>query len=464
MVLVSSLLTDPELYVRSQNILKPSYFCKQLQPVVKLMIEHSQQYNGLPSYELIKANTGVDITPQKEVTDATKNWTMDTCESFCRHMALQEAILTSAEYLENGFYGDVELIIKEAILVGLQRDLGLNYYEDPKTRLSLLLDENGSISSGWKSLDKLIFNISRGELLLFSAESGHGKSVVLQNLAVNWSLQGGHCIYFTFELQEGLVAKRIDSMLANIPNSDIFKNIDRVDETIRNIGLKSGNIHIKYMRPGTNVNDLKAYLKEYQIQTGIKPNFLLVDYLDLMGANSKSMDQSNTFQKDKAVSEELRGLSMEGGYVTASACQINRQGYGETVAGAQHISGGISKIFTADLSVTINNTAAGRERGEIVFNIMKTRNSGSTGKSLVLNFDVNTLRITDMITADSVYEHKEQLKHSIETKTQASYEKNEQLMIGNDSETVYNSKTGEVIEDNCVSPALRRILEKSKGR
>lgn len=254
-------------------------------------------------------------------------------------------------------------------------------------------------------------------------------------------------------------------MLANIPNVDIFKNIDRVDETIRNIGAKSGNIHIKYMRPGTNVNDLKAYLKEYQIQTGIKPNFLLVDYLDLMGANSKSMDQSNTFQKDKAVSEELRGLSMEDGYVTASACQINRQGYGETTAGAQHISGGISKIFTADLSITISNTAASRERGEIVFNIMKTRNSGSTGKALTLNFDVNTLRITDMLTEIDAFKERDQLKQTIIKKrdndcNQTSFDQTPFAITDN---TIHDATTGEIIEEKQqLSPALLKLLKKSQ--
>ena len=36
------------------------------------------------------------------------------------------------------------------------------------------------------------------------------------------------------------------------------------------------------MSSGATVNDLRSYLKEYEVQTGVKPDCICVDYLDLL--------------------------------------------------------------------------------------------------------------------------------------------------------------------------------------
>ena len=60
---------------------------------------------------------------------------MDEFETFCRHKALEKAILDSTDLLEQKDYGSVEAMIKEASPVGLVSDFGLDYYENPKERL-----------------------------------------------------------------------------------------------------------------------------------------------------------------------------------------------------------------------------------------------------------------------------------------------------------------------------------------
>ena len=130
----------------------------------------------------------------------------------------------------------------------------------------------------------------------------------LQNLAVNWALAGLNVCYISFELSEQLTAMRLDAMVTGMATRDIFKNLEDVEMKVKVQGKKAGRIQIKYMPSGKNANDIRSYLKEYEIKTGKKIDVLLVDYLDLMHPIATKISAENLFVKDKYVSEELRNL------------------------------------------------------------------------------------------------------------------------------------------------------------
>ena len=299
--------------------------------------------------------------------------------------------------LEKGDYGQVEDKIKNAVRIGLTKDLGTDYFLDPKARLLSLKDNNGTVSTGWTALDhKLYGGFNKGELNIFAGQSGAGKSLFLQNIALNWSNVGMNVIYFTFELSEELSSMRVDSMSTGVAANEIFKKIDDIDLMVRMQGQKSGKFQLKYISSGATVNDLRSYLKEYEVQTGVKPDCICVDYLDLLMPISKRVSPSDLFIKDKYVSEELRNLAVEHQIVLATASQLNRASVEETEFDHSHIAGGLSKIQTADNVIGIQTSRAMRERGRYLIQLMKTRSSGGVGTKINLAFNIDTLRITDL--------------------------------------------------------------------
>ena len=391
--------TDPELFVRVKNIVKVEYFSRKLANVAKFMLEHSEEYNALPTIEQIQATCGVELK-KVDIDERHKNWFFDEFETFCRHKALELAIIQSADLLEKGDYGQVEDKIKHAVRIGLTKDLGTNYFIDPKARLLALKDNNGTVSTGWSALDhKLYGGFNKGELNIFAGQSGAGKSLFLQNLALNWANVGMNVIYFTFELSEELSSMRVDSMSTGVASNEIFKKIDDIDLMVRMQGQKSGKFQLKYMSSGATVNDLRSYLKEYEVQTGTKPDCICVDYLDLLMPISKRVSPSDLFIKDKYVSEELRNLAVEQQIVLVTASQLNRASVEETEFDHSHIAGGLSKIQTADNVVGIQTSRAMRERGRYMIQLMKTRSSGGVGTKINLAFNIDTLRITDLTEA-----------------------------------------------------------------
>ena len=389
-------LSDAETFIRCQNIFDPENFDQRLQNTAEFINKYVDEYKVMPEASIVNASCGIELAPV-QLPKENYDWLMDEFETFSRHKGLERAIVKSADLLEKGDYGPVEKLVKDAIQISLNKDMGTNYFEDPRARLERLKSNNGQISTGWPSVDKKLYGgFNRGELNIFAAASGGGKSLFLANLGVNWALMGLNVIYLTFELSENLVSMRLDSMTTGIGTREIFKQIDDVELKVKMLEKRSGHMQIKYMPSGKNVNDLRAYLKEYQVKTGLKPDVLLIDYLDLMMPLSVKVSPSDLFVKDKYVSEELRNLAMETQCITVTASQLNRSAVEEIEFDHSHISGGLSKIQTADNVIGIFTSRAMKERGRYQIQFMKTRSSSGVGQKVDLEFNVDTLRISDL--------------------------------------------------------------------
>lgn len=537
------MLTDAETFVRCQSIFDHELFDSKLQKVAEFMHEFVNKHNTLPTFEMVNASTNSTLENPGPLQESHYDWLLSEFETFSRHRALEKAILKSADLLEKSEYGTVEQLIKEAVQIGLQKDLGTNYWIDPRKRLEDIKNTNGQTSTGWVTLDKLLYGgMSRGELEIFAGSSGcvtgdtlvdviripydapysmeqaiefvdcesvpieslatskdqyfvsspdgfvrvtdciqktkndmrmitfstgeiisvshdhlfqltdntwiyaknlninnsiihkngvtqvmkivsytkqttvydlsvdhhnhryythgicshnSGKSLFLANLGVNWVMNNLNVLYITCELSENLVSMRIDSMLTGIGTRDIFKRLDDIEMKITLLGKQAGAFQIKYMPSGSTINHIRSYLKEYEAKHNKKMDVIIVDYLDLIDPATKKISSENLFIKDKYVSEELRNLAMETNTILVTASQLNRSGIDEIEYDHSNISGGLSKINTADNVFGIFTSRAMRERGEYQLQLMKTRSSSGVGAKVNFDFNIETLRITD---------------------------------------------------------------------
>lgn len=395
------LISDKELYVRVQSLVVPTYFNNKLRPTVEFINEHADEYNSMPTIDQIKAKTEIGLELDAEVTARHKEWFLDEFQDFAKFKALEQAILASADDIEKGEYFSVEKRIKEASSVGLAKNLGTDYFANPKARLQKLKDNNGQVSTGWTSIDKKLFGgFNKGELSIFAGTSGAGKSLFLQNLALNWVQAGLNVVYITLELSEELVAMRIDSMATGINSRSLFKSLDDVDLKVRMMKKTSGNLQIVYLPSGVNTGQIKAFLKELEIQHGKQVQAILIDYLDLMMPNDKRVSPSDLFVKDKYVAEELRNLAVDLDTLLITASQLNRTAVEEIEFDHSHIAGGLSKIQTADNVIGIFTSAPMRERGRYQVQFMKTRSSSGVGQRVDLEFNLESLRIKDLSDED----------------------------------------------------------------
>jgi KaiC/GvpD/RAD55 family RecA-like ATPase len=390
------MLEDAQGYVRVQNIYNPENFDKSLRPVAAFIKEHGDKYKTLPDRAQIAATTGIKLQPVPELNEGHFEWFMNEFESFTRRQELERAILKAADLLEKGDYDPVEKLIKDAVQISLTKDMGTDYFADPAARINNYFNSGGQVSTGWPQMDRLLYGgFSRGELNIFAGGSGSGKSLVMMNIALNWLQQGLSGVYVTLELSEDLTSLRTDAMLTNMSTKDIRRDIGTTELKVKMMGKKSGNYQVKGLPAQSNINDIRSYLKEYQIQTSKRVDFVMIDYLDLLMPISVKVNPNDQFIKDKYVSEELRNLAKELQILMVTASQLNRSAVEEVEFDHSHIAGGISKINTADNVFGIFTSRSMKERGKYQIQCMKSRSSTGVGQKIDLEYNIETMRITD---------------------------------------------------------------------
>ena len=420
------MLEDAASYVRVQNIFNAQNFDKSLRPAAEFIQEHSDKYKTMPERTQIQATTGVRLESVPDLNEGHFDWFMSEFESFTRRQELERAILKSADLLEKGEFEPVEKLIKDAVQISLTKDLGTDFWVDPQGMFARYFDAGGQVSTGWPQMDKLLYGgFSRGELNIFAGGSGSGKSLVMMNIALNWVQQGLHGVYITLELSEELTGLRTAAMLTNMSTKEIRKDQETAALKIKMVGKKAGSYQVKAMPAQSNINDIRAYLKEYQIKTERRVDFIMVDYLDLLMPVSAKVSPNDLFVKDKYVSEELRNLAKELSMLMVTASQLNRSAVEEIEFDHSHISGGISKINTADNVFGIFTSRAMKERGKYQIQCMKSRSSTGVGQKIDLEYNIETMRITDLAEDDRQQDFKKRtpsIYESIKAKSQITTE------------------------------------------
>ncbi len=407
--LLELILSSNSIFSRVRPILKPEYFENRLAKSVKYITDYADEYNSLPLPQQISIETGEVFQPIAGVDDVEKS-ILEQTEQFCKYRAIENVILNGTDLLANDQYGEIESRLKEAMTISLISDLGTSYFDTIKERTDRLKNKDDMVSTGWATMDRKLYGgFTKGSLNIFAGGSGSGKSLFLQNGCINWAMMGLNVIYITLELSEDLVGNRMDSMVSGMATKEIFKKSDELYYRFNKqvMANSPGSLHIKKMpEAGTTCNDIRAYLREYFIKYSIKPDILVIDYLDLLYPNN-SMDITNSFHKDKQVAEQMRSIGGDFNIPVVTASQLNRQSVDVMDFDHSHIAGGVSKINTADNVFGIFTSHSMRESGKYQLQFLKTRSSGAVGQKIELAYDPNCMRITDLPDDDDAYSEDE---------------------------------------------------------
>jgi len=411
--LIELMISEPSVFTRVKSILTPEYFDKKFQMVINYLLEFSNQYNCLPTIDQLNnvARDEYHIVPGIQQNPNLQQSVLDSVESFCKQRALEIAIMSAADLINKGVDTGIDKIIKDAQMISIKKDLGIDFWENQDEWLKHLEIEMGTVKTGWATFDKMLDGgFNWGSLNYVVSVSGGGKSLCLANLGLSMSLMGYNVAYLTYELDKELVGKRIMSMAANIPYRNISTQQGKVIDTLnmRRMNNKPGMFRIINMPNGSTTQEAEAMIQEVEIATNRQINVVVVDYADLMKCNDRRIDPNNIHLVGKAIAEDLRAMARERTRVgkntlVLTASQIGKDAMSEMEFDMNQIAGSVAKTNTADLIFSVRTNLAMKARGEYELKVLKARNAGCVDKKLKLRYNVDTLLMSDMeeITADN---------------------------------------------------------------
>lgn len=407
-LLIQMLGSSPELFVKCSNIIQPSYFDPELRSVAQFMIEYYNKYNGLPTPLQVKAETSFELD-QLQLQSHEVQYCADNVEQFCRTQAVINEVSKSALAIEEGDMAGIVERIRDAVMISLDKDMGINVFEDQEAiaeRMKERVITNNAVSTGWENVDRMTDGgWRRGELWMYSAQSGGGKSIALMNKGISMCLRGFNVLYITLELQEDMVVERVETALTG-PNKREEKaaKADQLAKLIVSKSKNAGRLDIKYMTADvSNSNDILSYLREYETQHGFAPDVLLVDYLDILATNERPRAGMNAFDVDKLKATQLRAIgNTHYNMYMATASQENRGAINETEKNQSHIAGGLSKVNTVDYYISIIMTDGMRAMDVADFQFLKARSAGCVGQRAAMEWNSQWLTFNAMKGDDGI--------------------------------------------------------------
>jgi replicative DNA helicase len=331
-----------------------------------------------------------------------KEFVINQLTSFVRQQKLKQGIVKAARTLQTGAPDALEIAERE-VLSSIDKSLELfnpgMFFGSIKS-FNFLKSRDLSFPTGIKELDMRNLGPARKELHVFMAPPKRGKTWWLVNLAKHSLMDRKKVLHISLEMsEEKMIGRYVQSMFAiakrpghqsapffEVDGENKFSNMhfkdildrpcltDRSIETLLRRNVEKMGVRLKLVvkefPTGTlTTNMLKAYLDALDHRYNFTPDLLLLDYLDLMDVpNSDHRLALGKYAKD------LRGIAVERNIAVVTPSQTNREGGRASLINEGHVGEDYSKIATADLVLTYNQTMPEKQIGLARLFVANARN------------------------------------------------------------------------------------------
>lgn len=338
-----------------------------------------------------------EINGFKEENDL--KWLIDSTEEYCQQKGFENAIIESAEILENGEnkYKAKELI-DEALKINFNREIGIEFFnkKDILKRYEYYNTPGVKFRTNIEKFNDLTYGGPEEKALhVFMGDTHVGKTMTLSSLTAGFIANGYDTAYITLEMSQEKIANLIDANLLDIQINNV-KDIDPDDfvNKYENFSNNYGRLFIKEFPTTTaGVSAFRALLDDWKYKKDFIPKVIVVDYINIMKCD-RYKDQ-NSFVLIKAISEELRGLAVEGNYCILSATQINREGAKSSDIDMTDTAESYGLPQTVDLLIGLMSSETLREQNIMIWKSLKNRLSGIIGAKFPVKTNFAYARLLD---------------------------------------------------------------------
>ena len=264
------------------------------------------------------------------------------------------------------------------------------------------------VKTGWETLDHVLgggWDVSTFNVIM--GETNSGKSLWMQNFAVNSANMGYNVLYITLEMSVKKTLKRLGSMRLKIPidkYDDLSNDTEFMKKRIDNLHKQgngndlfenkgSGKIITKFYAAGTaTIQDFDILIKKIKEKKGLDINMVVVDYITLMTPLKGLGIESNLFLKGKHLAEGLRAIAAKYELTLITGMQIAKDAWNSTDITLDKIPESKAIAETADTFFAIIRTEEMKRQNIYRLKLLKQRD-GDFSKSQI-KFDLNPKYLT----------------------------------------------------------------------
>jgi replicative DNA helicase len=392
---MGALLTDRDFLITISESLSDEYFENTShQWIIKEILKYFSKYHTVPSMDAIKVevqkidNDVLKIAIKEQLVQAYREseqtdiqYIKDEFLGFCKNQQMKKAIVTSADLLVTNDFDSIRQIILNALKIGEVRSIGHEYEKDVETRYRE--DNRGPIPFPWDVFNNITQGgIGKGELGIVFGNPGGGKSWAVIAMAAHAAKLGYNVLYYTLELSETYVARRIDANLLNIPVDQITKYRTEVENIVSEL---PGKIKVKEFPSGkTTLDNIEQHIEQLKTQYEFIPNIIIIDYIDLLKNSAR-----DRLEGTEDIYTSIRGLARELGLPIITPSQANRTGAKSDIIEGDNIAGSYSKLMIGDIVVSLARNRKDKLEGTGRWHIMKNR-LGADGMTFASKIDTST--------------------------------------------------------------------------
>jgi replicative DNA helicase len=390
-----SLLNDKQFLQNIADVLTIDYFESPAHKwIVGIILDYYTKYNTYPTMEVLKIelkkekNEVLQVSIKEELKQAYTatqddiDYVKEEFFNFCKNQKLKDALLSSVDLLTSGEFEGIRKIIDEALRAGSAKDIGHEYDKDIESRFRE--EEDKKIPFPWKVFNDITDGgIGGSNLMLLFAPPGVGKSTVVCNIAAHCLKTGYNVVYYTLELDERYVGKKIDSILTGVEVKMLKFHRKEVEAAVKNL---KGKIVIKEYSPGrASLGTIESHIKQLESNNDFIPDLIIIDYPDLLKPR-KSRKESKEEIDD--IYTDLKGMAKDLKIPFVCPSQINRMGAKDEIIEGDKVAGSFQKTMIADLSISLSRRRKDKINGTGRFHIMKSR-LGPDGQTYSAKIDLN---------------------------------------------------------------------------
>jgi replicative DNA helicase len=375
---ITILLTDKIFIQQIVDILSPTYFESDANNwIVTTILEYHAEYKSPPTLEVLKVRLDTvdhDVLKTQIIAHLKDAWKYtgandlefikDQVLDFCKNQEIKKAILGSVELLKNGQYEDIKSKIDNALKAGADKDIGHEYMINIEERYSESVRDVKE--TPWESINEIMDGgLGKGELGVFVAPAGIGKSWGLINIGANAIKKGLTVVHYTLELNQAYVGLRYDSVITGIPNQNLKHYQSEVKAAVDKL---NGELIIKYYpTKSVSVIGIRAHIEKCIMQDK-KPDIVIVDYADLLVGSGKEKHQVL-----ESIYEDLRGTAGEYDVPVWTASQANRSALEMDIIEADKIAESYGKVMVADFILSLSRKVQDKLAGTGRWHVIKNR-------------------------------------------------------------------------------------------